>query len=341
MRELLTSRAWRVIALAAATAMVAGCGPNQTDVEQVTSNQFALRGLVATDQQEIDALKEKVSQLQDQIDELRHGGGGTGGGGGNKAQMTALEERVSKLESTVSTLQGGTAAGSPGAAGASTAGNPALPGPGAAGGEMGGAAAGGAPAPGTGGVTAGTPPVPGETPPPEFATGTPPSGGETGEETGEEAAPEAAPPAEGPDWRATIDRELGAANASSAPGAPLYRKGLEEMKAGQYQDAGAHFSTLMRRFPKSPLSEGAEYFSANALYESGKYDQAVLQFNDLAMRFPKGRFTCAALLREGQAFVQINDRIDARLTLQKLVSDHNDCPEASVASSMMKNLASD
>ena len=91
----------------------------------------------------------------------------------------------------------------------------------------------------------------------------------------------------------------------------------------------------------APLSEPAEYFSANALYESGKYDQAILQFNDLAMRFPKGRFTCAALLREGQAFVQINDRLDARLTLQKLVSDHNDCPEASEASAMMKTRASD
>jgi TolA-binding protein len=214
-----------------------------------------------------------------------------------------------------------------------------MPGPGAVGTETGGAAP-SAPASGTGEETAATPPAPGETPPPEFESGTPPAG-EAGEETGGENAPEAPPAAEGPDWHAAIDREIAAAHGSSDPGAPLYSKGLEQMKAGQYQDATVRFSTLMRRFPKSPLSEPAEYFSANALYESGKYDQAVLQFNDLAMRFPKGRFTCAALLREGQAFIQINDRIDARLTLQKLVNDHNDCAEASVASSMMKNLASD
>ncbi|HUY17718.1 MAG TPA: outer membrane protein assembly factor BamD [Candidatus Binataceae bacterium] len=322
MREASGALAWRLIALAAAMAMVAGCAPAQPEMQQVTSNQFALRGLVATDQQQIDALKQRVSQLQDQIEELRHGGA-AGGGAGN-AQMSALAARVSKLESAVSTLQGG-AAPTPGAA--------LLP--------PGTAPTPGAPGAETGGGAAGMPPAPGSTPPPEFATGTSPPGTEPGAETGGEAAPEAPPAAEGPDWHATIDPELAAANSSGDPGASVYRKGLEHMKAGQYQEAEASLSTLMHRFPKSPLSEPAEYFSANALYESGKYDQAILQFNDLAMRFPKGRFTCAALLREGQAFVQINDRIDARLTLQKLVSDHSDCPEASEASAMMKNLASD
>jgi TolA-binding protein len=98
--------------------------------------------------------------------------------------------------------------------------------------------------------------------------------------------------------------------------------------------------TLQRRYPKSDLSEPAEFFAANALYEMGKYDQAILQFNDQTMRFPKGRFASAALLREAQAFMKINDRIDARLTLQKLLNDLPDSPEAPMAKSMMQTLAS-
>jgi tol-pal system protein YbgF len=313
MGEVSTGLTWHLIALLAAAAMMGGCATaTPADVQQMNSNQFAMRGLIATDRQEIDALKVKINQLQDQIEELRHGGGATGSG--NQAQMTALEARVSRLERAMNPPPGG-----PGAM---------IPPPGeSAGAEIGGAAPGAPPEAGVG--------------PPEFATGTPPAGGEAGEGPGGEYAPEGPATAEGPDWHASIDSEITAANSSSDPGAPLYRKGLEQMKAGQYQDAAARFSTLMRRFPKSPLSEPAEYFSANALYESGKYDQAILQFNDVAMRFPKGRFTCAALLREGQAFIQINDRIDARLTLQKLINDHSDCPEASVASSMMRNLASE
>ena len=49
----------------------------------------------------------------------------------------------------------------------------------------------------------------------------------------------------------------------------------------------------------------------------------------------------AALLREAQAFVKLNDRIDARLTLQKLVADHAGTPQASAADTMMKDLATD
>ena len=44
---------------------------------------------------------------------------------------------------------------------------------------------------------------------------------------------------------------------------------------------------------------------------------------------------------KAQAFVKLNDRIDARLTLQKLVTDHAGTPQADAANTMMKDLASD
>jgi tol-pal system protein YbgF len=170
--------------------------------------------------------------------------------------------------------------------------------------------------------------------------------GEAGAAGGEEAAsaaPPAAPivPPEGggaASWRNALDHELTATHNDA--GAKLYRAGLTDMKAGRYSQAVAKFQDLQRRYPKSDLSEAAEYFSANGLYESGKYDQSILQFNDLTMRFPRGRFATAALLREAEAFIKINDRIDARLTLQKLLNDHPDSPEAPSAKSMMQTLAS-
>ena len=57
------------------------------------------------------------------------------------------------------------------------------------------------------------------------------------------------------------------------------------------------------------------------------------------MRYPRGRFASASLLSEAQAFMKLNDRIDARLTLQKLLTDHPDGAEAAVARTMMKSLA--
>jgi TolA-binding protein len=154
--------------------------------------------------------------------------------------------------------------------------------------------------------------------------------------------PPPATPAEiAPTWPTELDQEIEDAKTSNEPGIKIYREGLDAMKAAKYPLAVTKFTKLQHAFPKSPLSEPAEYFAANALFETGGYDQAILQFNDLVMRFPKGKYASAALLREAQAFVKLNDRIDARLTLQKLGADHAGTPEATAADTMMKDLASD
>jgi len=196
-------------------------------------------------------------------------------------------------------------------------------------------------------LQAGLAATPGAVPPPgapaDSVGGVPAPGG---------VAPAAEPPAGGPPppatpaeiaptWPAELDQEIADAANSDDPGIKVYREGLDAMKAAKYPLAVSKFTKLQHAYPKSPLSEPAEYFAANALFETGGYDQAILQFNDLVMRFPKGKYASAALLREAQAFVKLNDRIDARLTLQKLVADHAGTPQADSANTMMKDLASD
>ena len=129
--------------------------------------------------------------------------------------------------------------------------------------------------------------------------------------------------------------------SSKEPGVKIYRKALDAMKAGNYPTAIVNFAKVQHSYPKSPLSEPSQYFTANAFYENGKYEQAILQFNDLTMRFPNSRFLCESLLREGQSFMRLNDRIDARLTLQKLTGNANCSTEAVAANNMLKTLGSD
>jgi tol-pal system protein YbgF len=275
----------RVATLAAAFAL-AGCTP-QADLQQLNQNQFTLRGMIASDRQQIDALKAQVARQNDQIEELKHNSS-------EGAGEDPLNDKVAKLETEVSALQAGMAA-TPGVV---------VP-----------------PAGDSTGTTVGAVPPTGPA-----ATGP--------------AAP-AMPAETTPTWPAELDQEITDANGSSEPGIKMYRQGLDAMKAGKYPLAVANFTRLQHSYPKSPLSEPAEYFAANALYETGEFDKAILQFNDLVMRFPKGKYAAAALLREAQAFLKLNDRIDARLTLQKLISDHAGTPEEIIANSMMKDLTSD
>jgi hypothetical protein len=45
-------------------------------------------------------------------------------------------------------------------------------------------------------------------------------------------------------------------------------------------------------------------------------------------------------LREAEAFTKINDPIDARLTLQKLLNEHPNAPEGPQAKTMLDSLSS-
>jgi TolA-binding protein len=281
-----------IVGLLAAAFALSGCA-DQTDMDQLNKNEFTLRGMIAADRQEIDALKAQVAQQNDQIDELKHGAAADTG------STSGMNDRVASLEAEVKALQAGLAA-TPGA----------VPPPGAPADSVGGV-------PAAGGVAPAAEPPAGGPPPP-------------------------ATPAEiAPTWPAELDQEIADAANSDDPGIKVYREGLDAMKAAKYPLAVSKFTKLQHTYPKSPLSEPAEYFAANALFETGGYDQAILQFNDLVMRFPKGKYAAAALLREAQAFVKLNDRIDARLTLQKLVADHAGTPQADAANTMMKDLASD
>ena len=95
-----------IVGLLAAFAL-AGCA-DQNDMDQLNKNEFTLRGMIAADRQEIDALKAQVAQQNDQIDELKHGAAADTG------STSGMNDRVASLEAEVKALQAGLAA-TPGA----------------------------------------------------------------------------------------------------------------------------------------------------------------------------------------------------------------------------------
>jgi TolA-binding protein len=318
---------------------LSGCAVPQDNQQQ--GNEQDLRNTVASDRQQIEALQDEVNRLNDHIAEMEHNGAAGGDSSGDKKQLAELEQEVQALKA------GNSAPAVAGAPAASAPGGPP---------DANGAAS----PPGSGApVVTGAPPPGSPDAASDDANNAPSNdnadndsddsdNGDNGSQVASAGPPPSVAPPRvpgpplvngSPSWRAMLDQELVAAQSSSDPAAKTYRAGLAAMKARKYPYAIGVFQGQQRRYPKSPLSEPAEYFSANALFELGKYDQSILQFNDLVMRFPRGRFASASLLNEAQAFMKMNDRIDARLTLQKLISDHPDAPEAATAHAMIDSLA--
>ncbi len=318
-----------VAAIGLAALMLTGCGPTAAgQLAQSSGNEEELRTIVANDRQEIEALQQQLARENDRIAELEHN---NGQGGGNDS-VAALAARLNKLEGKGAPQASPSDAPSPAvettpasaeppdeAAAASPEAGSTAAADSASNGEASAAPSNNAevpPAAAPTSVAAAEPPAPPSAPAP--------------------AAPQ--PEAAAPKWQAAAANEL--ASTQKDPGAKVYRAGLASMKAGNYKDAAAKLDDLQRRYPKSELSGPAEYFAGNARFEMGQYEKAILQFNDVSSRFPEGRYTSAALLREAEAFNKINDPIDARLTLQKLVNEHPNAPEVAQAKAMLDALSS-
>jgi tol-pal system protein YbgF len=157
-----------------------------------------------------------------------------------------------------------------------------------------------------------------QAPPPAAGTAgmPPPAGGANPPATG--AAP---PPA--------VMGDNPIASAQVPAGAPAeFRDGMETLRRGDNQGAIQKLREFLRKAPKSDYADDAQYWIGEAYFASKDYNRAILEFNEVLLRYPKGDKVPAALYRQALAFAELGDKVDARLVLQKLVSEHGDAPEA-------------
>ena len=113
---------------------------------------------------------------------------------------------------------------------------------------------------------------------------------------------------------------------ASAP--PEFRDGMDSMRRNDNQGAIQKLREFLRKAPKSDLADDAQYWIGEAYFAGKDYNRAILEFNEVLLRYPKGDKVPAALLRQALAFAELGDKVDARLVLQKLVSEHGNAPEA-------------
>lgn len=117
----------------------------------------------------------------------------------------------------------------------------------------------------------------------------------------------------------------------------LYRGAVRLFQDQKYNPAIQEFRTFQRRCPESQMADDAQYWIGESHYVQNDYNRAILEFNDV-LSYRRGDRVAAALLRQAQAFLAIGDKTDARLILQKLVSDHPSAAETVEAQTMLQTL---
>ncbi len=153
-----------------------------------------------------------------------------------------------------------------------------------------------------------------------------------------EASPTATPPPRVPGSEAAqiaMKRE-----AQTASGAPLsYQRSLQLYRDGQSEQAIAGFRDFLKGNPKSPLADNAQYWIGEAYFAQGDYNRSIIELNEVLLKFPQGDQVPGALLALATAFSTSGDKIDAKLVLQKLISDHPNSEEARIGRQQLQSLA--
>ena len=112
----------------------------------------------------------------------------------------------------------------------------------------------------------------------------------------------------------------------------LYEAALELIRNENEFTAGRKMlETFVAKYPGHDLHVNALYWIGEALYGEQKYEPAIVQFQDVINKYASHPKAAAAMLKQALAFNALGDRQNARTTMQKLVRDYPESPQAEAA----------
>ena len=118
----------------------------------------------------------------------------------------------------------------------------------------------------------------------------------------------------------------------------LYHQAKETFDQGNLEAARVQFQKFLERYPKSNNADNAQFWIAEIYYREKWYEKSVLEYQKVIEKYPKGNKVQAALLKQGFAFINMDDKANARIILNELVKKYPDAPEADAAKARLKGL---
>lgn len=120
--------------------------------------------------------------------------------------------------------------------------------------------------------------------------------------------------------------------------ATLYRRGLDALKAHDYEAAVGALRDVVTRFPRHELADNAQYWLGEAYYDQKDYVHALAEFRATVTAYPRGNKVADALLKVGFAYQALGDGSKARATLEQVVSLYPGTPSAQLAAGRLESL---
>ena len=123
--------------------------------------------------------------------------------------------------------------------------------------------------------------------------------------------------------------------------ADLYAQAPAAYQRGQYELAREGFDDYVERYPRTDLSDDAQYWAGESLLAQRKPREAITAFEKLFKTWPQSDKAPAAHLKKGVAHLDLGEKAQAIVQLQFVVHEYPTSDEAKSARQRLRALGSD
>lgn len=127
-------------------------------------------------------------------------------------------------------------------------------------------------------------------------------------------------------------------STAAAPVQSLYKTAKGAYDKGDWAKARQLFTQLIQEQPNSDNADNAQFWIGETYYNEKWYEKAILEYQTVIEKYPKGNKVPAAMLKQGLAFLKLDDQSNARLVLKRLTQKYPKTNEASIASAKLKDI---
>jgi tol-pal system protein YbgF len=117
-----------------------------------------------------------------------------------------------------------------------------------------------------------------------------------------------------------------------------YDAAYQLFKDKKYREARERFEAFIREYPKTDLTDNAQFWIAESYYHEKDFENAILSYETLLKKYPDSDKAGSGMLKQGSAFAEIGDAKTGKIILNKLVEKYPNSKEAETAKKKIAEL---
>lgn len=120
--------------------------------------------------------------------------------------------------------------------------------------------------------------------------------------------------------------------------AKAYDAAYQQFKDKKYKESRQRFEAFIKEYPKTDLTDNAQFWIAESYYAEKDYESAILTYETLLKKYPDSDKASSGLLKQGYAFTEIGDVKTGKIILNKLVEKYPNTKDAEAAKKKIAEL---